>query len=316
MKHNSFNQTAYRILKLFQWLSEKPMTFQEINERFETDSRIGRRVSQDTLWFYINTLKAVGCQISRPTPKNQYCYHLSYHPFTYFLTYQDLEVLKDAVNAIDEELSYHDFLVLTQWLRSVFQKSANRDRNQLETQFFDEVRFANLCHLDQEIKDIEAHCQANQILKVQYDVPLEGTKTYTVLPLRLFYEQGYLYILCQREDCEQTSMLRLDRVQKFTPIDSPELSSLLKKKVARKPALVLKIFDCSLQEFEPIGEPCEVYPDPSSRQDLIVKLWCDNEFLIKQKLLASGYSFQVIQPLSFKSDIEQTLQEMRQIYLE
>src|SRR5688500_17607755 len=59
----ALNGTAYRIFKLLQWLIESPLNVETLNLRFQQEPLIGKAVSSDSIWLYINTLKTLGCQI-------------------------------------------------------------------------------------------------------------------------------------------------------------------------------------------------------------------------------------------------------------
>jgi hypothetical protein len=89
----SLNSTAYRIYRILEWLVEKPLTLTEINLKFKADPLIGKVVSSDSILLYMNTLKAIGCEIQRPSPKNSFHYMLLYHPFGMTLTEQHIQLL-------------------------------------------------------------------------------------------------------------------------------------------------------------------------------------------------------------------------------
>ena len=62
-------------------LVEEACSDKEINERLQQDIIGARSLSQDTICIYINTLRTLGCSISRPSKNNDYKYVLKSHPF-------------------------------------------------------------------------------------------------------------------------------------------------------------------------------------------------------------------------------------------
>lgn len=315
MKLTNFNQTAYRILVLLRWLVEKPLTFEEINDRFTSAPWVGKKVSKDTLWLYINTLKALGCKISRPTSKNGYRYRLAYHPFSYFITSQDIQTLKEVLLHVDERVDYWDVLHFCKWLQKIFHHTANKDRQALEKQFFSEVRLLAMDTLEQRIYELEQYCQAQQLLHVQYYSSEKGLRTMTLLPHKIFHHRSILYLLGQSPDWENSSMLRLDKIERIIPVDDAETHQALVQKQYQKQLFVLRILNCSPEQYEPLGDNDEALADPLGADQVIVKIRTDNEFLLKQKLLASGYQFQIVSPPGFRRDLQQTLYDMRQLYV-
>lgn len=312
MTQNALNKTAYRVLQLLRWLSAESLTFEQINDRFAADALIGKPVSPDSLWFYLNTLKALGCIISRPSPRNRFCYHIQFHPFTYRLTDKDLEVLNHTLMVIDDA-NYWDVQYFNQWLHKIFDHVSNEDRTDLARQFFRDTRSVS-CQLDSMVQRFEQHAKSHDLLIVTYISPQQGAEEKIFLPKRLFCHQNIIYILGHTHDREGSSMLRLDRVSQVRTLAHPELRHQLLQKQLEKPVYLIRIFNCAHNRYEALGENEETFRDPFQEEHLIVKFRCDNPFLLRQKLLSSEYYFQVIYPQQFQQDLQQTLYEMRQLY--
>lgn len=315
LKPSSFNQTAYRILLLLLWLSEKSLTFEEINERFKVEPEIGKQVSTDTLWLYLNTLKELGCQISRPMPSNDFHYQLTYHPFTHFLTPQDINILKESLQHIDERLSYWDVIHFNHWLKRVLQTCANKDRDQLAQQLFLNTRIMDYEALKHLIYELEYHCCQQQLLQIRYQSSSQGSRNFCILPQKVFHHQGILYLLGYAEDREKASMLRLDKIEHAAPYDNLTLHQALLQRQWKEQVFILRLLHCSPEQYVPLTETDETLADPTATDHLLVKINTDNEFLLKQKLLASGYRFQVLYPQGFQREMNKTLDDMRQLYL-
>ena len=79
---NQISLTGMRSLVLISLLIAAPRTIEEIREAFLELNIIDETQSIDTLRIDINTIKTMGCEISRPTPKNGHKYTLLDHPFS------------------------------------------------------------------------------------------------------------------------------------------------------------------------------------------------------------------------------------------
>ncbi len=314
MKPDSFNQTAYRILSLLLWLSKEPLSFDEINQRFKERNTIGKTVSQDTLWLYLNTLKALGCKVSRPTKRNGFRYQLTYHPFNYFLTSDDLEVMKNTALLTNHHHDHWDLIYFVKWVQRVLASLANENRDTLLQKFFEESRFVQTDGLEESIDRLEHFAKHHQLLTIEYQSAINGIKTFAFLPLKVFFDQGSLYLLGQAEDQGQTSMLRIDRIKNFSPLNNPELQQRLNEQLQERQLFIIRLFNCTAKTYEPLGEGEILYPDPTSPNNIVVRLRSQNDFLLKQRLLSYGTPFQILYPGSFDYEMHQTLRQMRELY--
>ena len=92
--------TAYRAVKLLELLIEKPCSGDDIIEYFKQDNITENCANKDTLRITLNSLKAVGCQIKRPSVKTNYCYVLENYPFKICLSKENLTILDKIRNNI------------------------------------------------------------------------------------------------------------------------------------------------------------------------------------------------------------------------
>lgn len=317
MRQGSFNQTAYRILLLLQWLSQKPMTFQEINSRFKSEPNVGRSISQDTFWLYMNTLKNIGCDISRPTPSNGYCYELNGHPFRYFLSSQDIDFLKEILCNLNSSLDCWTVFYFLRWMKRMILNAPNKNREELLTQLFSDLRIADVTEAFENLmRDLESHCQEHQLIRIDYNSSTNGLRQIDFLPQKLFHHQCTFYVLGHSAERDNSCMLRLDKIENAVPVSNPDLHGRLLEKQRWEEVFLIRILNCSLKQYEPLGNEDEVLVDPTSNEHLLVTLKTGNEFLLSQKLLTSGYRFQVLYPDRFRKNLQNTLSEMRLLYLQ
>ena len=104
--------TAYRAIKLLEMLLISPCSSEDIIKEFAKDPVTERSASKDALRITINSLKAVGCVIKRPSSKTNYCYVLETHPFKINFTKEHLQILIKIRNNILEQRDWKTVLKL------------------------------------------------------------------------------------------------------------------------------------------------------------------------------------------------------------
>lgn len=299
---------------LLQWLSGQSLTFDEINKKFQDNTFVKKTISQDSLWIYLNTLRMLGCEVSRPSLKNNFRYRVTYHPFNHFITSQDTEFLKEILITLSEQLDYRTIFYLIRWIQKTFQNASNKNRKELEQKFFNALRMSNLEKFENILLKLEYYCQNRELLQISYQSKLKGKRQIIFLPQKIFHNQLTFYVLGNAADKDKASMLRLDKIESLSPCKNTELLKDLLETQSRKKTYIIRMINCCRTRYEPLGEEEETLIDPFSEQHIIVKFKTANEFLLTQKLLETGCCFQVLHPKCFKDKIRKILLEMRFLY--
>src|SRR5574344_2259258 len=115
---NVMSLTGFRTLILLRELLKGPMSNEEINQCFLNNEYIKETFSADTLRLYINSLRDVGCEISKAGKSTNNKYVLTSHPFTMGITKSQLSsVLKVYCNIYDK-IVINDVILL----KNIFEK--------------------------------------------------------------------------------------------------------------------------------------------------------------------------------------------------
>ena len=85
--------TAYKAYILLYYLMKTPLTLDEIISIFRANKIINKEFSKDTIRITINTLRASGCNIAKPTSETQNRYVLKKHPFGIKVSEKQIEAL-------------------------------------------------------------------------------------------------------------------------------------------------------------------------------------------------------------------------------
>lgn len=323
----AMNSTAYRIFKLLQWLIQSPLSVEALNRRFCEEPLIGKPVSNDSIWLYINTLKALGCKIRRPSPKNNFQYEMLSHPFGITLSESQLEALSQAKAFAQQQFSHQEMLVLDGLLRKVVAFSTTDEPQRMIERLFAQSRSYDYAGLESHIQDLEQWIVDGQLLWMTYLSPAKGQEQFYFLPESLFYEQGVVYVRGERPEFPGPSRLRVDRVLNLQTVMQEELKNSLLARKSHMTEVVLRVMlpvapqesvtfgGFRLSEYEDVYRETIIQIDgPAGSFSYEIQLDVRDVFYLKQRLLACGLPFRVLMPESFRMDMQETLQSMLAFY--
>ncbi len=106
---NLMSLTGYRTLVILTALIESPKSNDEINECLFNNQYIKEKFSSDTLRIYINSLRAIGCEITRANKSNNQKYKLTSHPFSYDIPKSQLKALSKVYKTVVASYSTHRY---------------------------------------------------------------------------------------------------------------------------------------------------------------------------------------------------------------
>lgn len=321
------NGTAYRIFKLLQWLIQAPMSVDAMNRRFKAEPLIGKAVSNDSIWLYINTLKALGCNIRRPSPKNDFQYEMLSHPFGLSLTEAQLDSLSQAKAFAQQRFTRQEMKALDGLLKKIVAYSVCDNPQEMVEQLFARSRSFDYGELSHHVEALELAIARQQLMQLTYLSPKHGEESFQFLPVSLFYDQGVVYVRGERPEFSQPSTLRIDRVLKVSPTEDAEVRALLSARQHLKNEIKLHILAPTPAAFEGFGlsENQGVYqeslrwvgsPDlPNGEVPYYeVVLQVREFFFLKQRLLLCGLPFRIFSPEGFREELRQTLESMKRFY--
>lgn len=315
------NSTAYRIFKLLQWLIESPLTVDALNQRFLDDGNIGKSVSNDSVWLYINTLKALGCVIRRPSPRNGFCYEMISHPFGIELDDRQLETLAQAKIVAQRHFSHQDMLALDGLLKKIVAQGEQCQNPERVENLFRQSRSLDSQECVQRISQIEKAILEDGLLEVSYASPLKGEEVFHFLPESVFYRQGVNYVRGEHPEHAEPSNLRLDRMLSIVPVEDEALRQAMLARQTVKTEIALKVFVETPQDFQGFSlDPNQgVYQEnrlwvDGERPHYEVRLQVRDTFYIKQTLLSLGLPFAVTGPSVFRESCVVSFRQMLAFY--
>ena len=93
-ENKQVSMTGARAFILLLALKEKPRSFEEIRQLLRDCGVADKQYSIDTIRIDINTLKAIGCDISKATKNTNNQYRLLDQPFKFSLSSDEVSTLK------------------------------------------------------------------------------------------------------------------------------------------------------------------------------------------------------------------------------
>ncbi len=299
---NQISLTGARALVLIGLLMEAPRTLDEIRNIFIELKLMEDTNSSDILRIDLNTLRTMGCEISRASAKTKFRYVLKKHPFMLGITSEEIGNLKKIYKKIKDNSN----LLLMLKYDEFFKKLAVYidDENVKEELYGISVLKNYQTDL---INELIKDCRQNRILKLLYKSA--GSKDYTekeITPLRLVYRNDKVYLCGYDHSKKESVVLNIARIKsilsRIAGNDDIEVKTT-------KIKFFLKSFGISeIQENETIVE--------KSEKGFLIEGNYYNDFWAMQRILSFGSDCTVIEPEDFKEKIIQKIKSMREIYHE
>lgn len=292
--------TGMRAIVLVGLLIVAPRSLDEIRKAFLNFNLIEENTSDDILRIDLNTLKAMGCEISRASKRTDFKYVLEKHPFSLTFDEEELKILKKVYNHTKKASSIDVLVRYDELFKKLSKHIYDDDLREII------LGISILKRYDiQKIKDMLVDCKDNLVLKLDYKKPTEKTSSIKeVIALKLVLKNDKVYLYCYDLDRNENIMLNFKRIQNVIEKSEHDKTIDLKSIEVKFKLNDSKISD--LLENEKIIEEIE--------GSYIVKGNYYNDFVAKQRILSLGHKCIVLEPENFRESIIQKLKEMSKLY--
>ena len=288
--------TAYKALLLLKYLIVRPLNKQEIFEIFKNDEFITQPLSSENLRVMINSLKELGCKISRPNPKNDYKYELLENPFSLSLTKDEINLIRKFRKKPLGKKDWHDVLNINSLIDKI--NLAINDKNikeHLENQKL-------LPEVDKKlIIDVQKCCENKSTVIFEY---LSGRKMseFEMITSFLKYERDRLYVWGYSTKYKDFSYLRMDKIKSLKVLDKSS------EKIYNNYCIRYEMFN---KNYNP--EENEIIIE-EKENSLIIDCNIESKFYAIQKFLEMGCDCKIISPEPFKQEFLSTLKSLKEVY--
>lgn len=295
INYSNISITAYRAIKILKLLIEKPRSSAEIIGYLQKDEITNKSTSEDTLRITINSLKASGCDISRPSPANNYKYILNSHPFKKQLTKTQIKILLKI---------RQEFLNCNEWKKVI-------KINQLYDKISDMIKdeeISNLLSYKKPFSKIkpdvlkffmEDKLEKKEVI-LTYNTSSQKSEIINIRTDYVYCQAGRLYIMAwyyKRNSFAYFNAEKISEIFSIKPIvqisENPDIKTIVYKITG----------DDVLTYKEAEDEKILV----KEKNYIVVQATVKSEFKIFQRLLSFGSNFELISPDDMKQKLYEKL---------
>ncbi len=300
--YNLMSFTGFKSLLIFSLLMEGPKSYKELKEYISNHEYLHENISYDTLRIYLNSLREIGCNISRTTIDGVTKYSIDSHPFKLKIDDKQVKSIIKIYKAISKTIEVSDLIALQQFFNKISQYVVNDDlKNKLK----------NLSPLNnispQLIEELRGFAQNNTEITVVYNSQRSGHKNITILVDKLSINNGKLYVSGYNSEYENYSSFLVARIIKIVSVN-------IKNRTLTVPDLTVGYEYKNIDnDFDILG--CEKIIK-NDNDKLIIEITSKNKFEIMQRIMFLSNKCKVLYPESFKAEIIENLQKMKEGYFE
>ena len=292
--------TGVRSLLLLWLLIQAPRTLDEIREEFIKLNIIEPSHSNDILRIDLNTLRAMGCEITHATAKNGFKYILKKHPFLLNITQEEIALLKKIYKKIKDNSS----IILLIKYDELFKKIAEHVTDSEIKEQLCGISVLKSYELDL-IENLIDDCKQNKTLNlVYYNPETKAESKKQVIAQQLVLQNDKIYLWGYDIDKKEAVTLNIKRIKSIL---SRSLSSGgVEFKTCCIRFLLKNLCSSDLEENESVIE--------TTKDGILAEGKYHKEFVAMKRMLSLGANCIVQEPLEFREKIIQKLKDMRKIY--
>lgn len=297
---NQISHTGARAIGILGLLIQTPASFEEIRQKLIEADIFEENQSDDILRIDLNTLKSIGCELSRPLQSDGYKYRLLDHPFKIDLTLEDAALLKKVFAPIESNAD----LTLVKEYDKIFKKLAGYVSDEKVKQAL--LGITSLKRYDMsQIDRLLSCCKDGKMLELIYKKPTVN-KPYKkkVIAEKLVFNNGKIYLHCYDTEIQSHRVLSVKGIKEIVSESKPEI-------VIKEEPLVVR--------FKMKNNGADTFKDTEKvieRNDeyLVIEGKYFNKFLATQRMLYFGPRCTVLEPQEFRNHVISKLKEMKKIY--
>lgn len=293
--------TGIRSLVLLGLLAKAPRSLKEIRDAFIKYNIMDEDNSDDILRIDINTLKSMGCEISRADHRTNNKYVLLNHPFKINFSKEEVSVLKRIFNKIKEDA---DVSLIMQYDELFSKIALHVSDNEIKELL---LGISPLKGYKADIlNELKIACEKKNLVCLLYKIPETGKEEEkNIVAEKTVLQHNKFYLYGIDKDTGRSVYLNVKRIIEI-------ISQNSNNEIIHKEPVVVKYH---LKKFGISGlEENEMILSGDVPEGFIIEGRYHNEFLAIQRVLSLGSDCTVIEPEDFQKKIVNILKKMREIY--
>ena len=201
--------TGVRAIVILAMLSIKPCTFEELKDFLIQSNIVNREYSIDTIRIDLNTLKYIGCEISKATKKTNNSYILKSNPFQLSISEDEAQILSKIYKGIYKNLSIDRLLEYD----DLFEKITTLISDENIKEYLRGISI--LKGLDKKlIQELLADARKHTRLTISYLAGNTKDIEYDITIEKLGFRSDKLYIYCYNHSIGKRTFLNFSRLKK------------------------------------------------------------------------------------------------------
>ena len=187
---NQISLTGVRGIVLAGLLIMQPRSLEEIRKAFIELNIMENENSDDILRIDLNTLKIMGCEISRASAKTGFKYVLGKHPFAFKIDDEEIGLLKKAYNQAKTHTDMLGILSYDDLFRKIASRVCEEDKKEAL------LGISILKRYDIEmLKDLLLDCSQGRTLNLVYKKPSSTSEeSKEVVAQKLVFQNDKVYL--------------------------------------------------------------------------------------------------------------------------
>lgn len=299
-ENKQISLTGARALVMLIILRESPKTFEEISDYMVKCGVMEKGYSIDTVRIDVNTLKAIGCDISKATKRTNHKYILKSHPFRLFTNNAEIGALKKVYDKMLKTMSA-DRIVIFHDLLNKIASMVDDDNLSEQIRGISILKHENTAVL----KDLIEKCKKHNRVVLEYQPPYSADyKNYDITIEKLGIRNQKLYVYCYNHSTEKRMFLNTDRIKSV-------INSMFNRDTTFSSDVKISFELKNYKKFE--LEDNEIILEERG-DSAIVEGKYFNKFIAIQRVLSFAGDCVVLKPDDFKESIINKLKEMRSLY--
>lgn len=293
--------TGLRSLILLELLIKEPRSLEDIRKEFIKYSIMEDSNSDDILRIDINTLKLMGCEISRADHRTNNKFVLLKHPFKINLEEDEISTLKRAYNKLKEKADVTTLIRFDNLFKKI---SEHVSDDKIKEQLAGISALKN--YRSDIINNLKLACHKKYTVSFVYREPInkkENTKD--IIADKIVLQNDKLYFYGVDKNSKQPFYFNIKRILKILSLNENN------DNITANPTTV-KFY---IKEFGYSGlEDCEIILSGDIPEGFVVEGNYHNEFYATQRILSFGPKCKVLEPESFKNKNIEILKKMKDVY--